>query len=341
MAGSRPVNDRVNLADVAKAAGVHVSTASRALNPATRSVVSDATVAKVVEAAEQLGYRPNPLARGLRTDRTFTVGIVVPDLENPLFPPLVRGAEAALGAEGYALLVGNTDNDREHTEAVVSALVDQLVDGLILATAELGDSLLPALRAEGVSVVLVNRESDDPSIPAVVGDDFAGIGLAVDHLVGQGHRAIGHVAGPGRLSTGVGRAEAFRSHMGRHGLEAPVEEAAWFRMEPGLEAATALLERHPELSAVVAANDLLALGAYRAAIDAGRRVGAELSVTGYNDMPFVDLMQPPLTTVRVPYREMGALAAKTLVAILGGADPPETVRMAPELCVRGSTAPPP
>ncbi len=341
MATNRPGNDRVNLADVAKSAGVHVSTASRALNPATRSVVSDATVAKVMEAAGRLGYRPNPLARGLRTDRTFTVGIVVPDLENPLFPPLVRGAEGALGAEGYSLLVGNTDNDREHTAAVVSALVDQRVDGLILATAELGDGMLPALRNEGVTVVLVNREADDPSIPAVVGDDDAGVGLAVDHLVELGHRAIGHVAGPHRLSTGVARAAAFRDHMKRHGLDGAVVEAGWFQMEPGLAAATELLDRHPGLTAIVAANDLLALGAYRAVIETGRKVGAGVSVTGYNDMPFVDLMMPPLTTVRVPYREMGAQAARTLVAILGGAEPPDTVRMAPELCVRGSTAPPP
>ncbi len=332
------MTDRVNLADVAKSAGVHVSTASRALNPETRSVVSDATVAKVVEAAQRLGYRPHPLARGLRTDRTFTVGIVVPDLENPLFPPLVRGAEGALGGEGYSLLVGNTDNDREHTAAVVSTLVDQRVDGLILATAEIGDELLPALRQEGVTVVLVNREGDDASIPAVVGDDHAGIGLAVDHLVELGHRVVGHVAGPARLSTGVARAAAFRAHTERHGVDGSVEVAEWFQMEPGYTAAASLLNRRPELTAIVAANDLLALGTCRAVADSGRRVPQDVSVVGYNDMPFVDLIQPPLTTVRVPFREMGALAAKTLLAIFGGETVTETVRMAPELCVRGSTA---
>ncbi len=336
------MTDRVNLADVAKAAGVHVSTASRALNPETRSVVSPATVDRIVEVAERLGYRPNPLARGLRTDRTFTVGIVVPDLENPLFPPLVRGAESTLSDEGYSLLVGNTDNNLEHTAAVVSALIDRRVDGLILATAELEDSLVPAMHDEGVAVVLVNREAEGSAVPAVVGDDDVGIGLAVDHLVGLGHSAIGHVAGPARLSTGVGRTAAFRRHMNRHHLDAEgtVEVAEWFQVEPGFAAASALVRGHPELTAIVAANDLLALGTYRAIAHSGRRVPDDVSVTGYNDMPFVDLIQPPLTTVCVPYRKMGALAAQTLVTILGNGGAAETVRLTPTLSVRGSTGPP-
>ena len=336
------MTDRVTLIDVAKAADVHASTASRALNPETRGVVSDQTVARVLEAASSLGYRPHPLARGLRTDKTLTVGIVVPDLENPLFPPLVRGADTVLGQEGYTLLIGNTDNDQEHTEAVVSSLVDRRVDGLILATAEIGSGLAAAVQNEGISVVLVNRESEDRSVPAIVGDDHLGIGLAVDHLVGLGHREIGHVAGPARLSTGVGRAQAFRAHMDRHGLATAdkVEVADWFQVEPGANAAAKLLARHPELTAVMAANDLLALGALRAIRDAGLRVPEDISLTGYNDMPFVDVVQPPLTTVRVPYREMGQLAAQALLDLLRDGQGAGTVRLAPELSVRASTAPP-
>jgi LacI family transcriptional regulator len=338
------VTDRVNLNDVAREAGVHASTASRALNPQTRSVVRAETVERVLSAAQRLGYRPNPLARGLRTDKTYTVGMVVPDLENPLFPPLVRGAEQVLGAKGYSLLVGNTDNDRAHTEAVVGALTDRLVDGLISATAERGSSLEERVRAAGTPVVLVNRAAEDSDLPAIVGDDRLGIGLAVDHLVELGHRHIGHVAGPPQLSTGVGRAAAFDHHLERHGLASDhrVEAAAWFQVEPGHEATRTLLDRHPDLTAIVAANDLLALGALRALTASRRRVPEDVSVTGYNDMPFVDMLQPPLTTVRVPYREMGAMAAEALLELL--ADPEAVVpsrRLAPSLCVRASTAPPP
>jgi LacI family transcriptional regulator len=337
------MTSRVNLADVAREAGVHASTASRALNPETRSVVSAQTVERVIAAAERLGYRPNPLARGLRTARTFTVGMLVPDLENPLFPPLVRGAEQALGREGYSLLVGNTDNDMEHTEALIVTLTDRRVDGLILATAELGTSLESRIQAAGTPVVLVNRESDDPAIPAVVGNDEIGIGLAVDHLAELGHRHIGHVAGPAQLATGVGRARAFTAHMERHGLsvEDRVEIAEWFRVDPGHRAAATLLARHPELTAIVAGNDLLALGSIRAAGELGRRVPDDLSVTGYNDMPFIDMVRPPLTTVRVPYRSMGEMAAMELLALLGnGETPTETVHLQPTLTVRGSTARP-
>ena len=333
---------RVTLIDVAKAAEVHASTASRALNPETRGVVSSKTVERVLKAAEELGYRPHPLARGLRTARTMTVGIVVPDLENPLFPPLVRGAEAALGKEGFTLLIGNTDNDAEHTEAVVSALADRHVDGMILATAELGRGIAAGVKNEGIAVVLVNRQARDGSIPAIVGDDFVGIGLAVDHLVELGHQRIGHVAGPHSLSTGVGRASAFRSHMERHGLDVgPVGEAEWFQVEPGYEAARELIARHPDLTGVVAANDLLAIGALRAIREAGKRVPEDMSLTGYNDMPFVDELQPPLTTVRVPYRAMGKLAAETLMQMLADdTDTPGTVHLAPTLSVRASTAAP-
>jgi len=329
--------------DVARAAEVHASTASRALNPETRGVVSDETVARVLQVAKELGYRPHPLARGLRTARSLTVGIVVPDLENPLFPPLVRGAEAALGEQGYTLLIGNTDNDAERTRTVVATLAERRVDGLILATTELGGETVAIARDLGIEVVLVNRETSDGSASAIVGDDHLGIGLAIDHLVGLGHTRIGHVAGPARLSTGVGRAVAFRDHLARHGLVADgmVETADWFQVEPGLQAAATLIERVPELTAIVAANDLLAIGALRALREAGLRVPDDVSLTGYNDMPFVDVLQPPLTTVSVPYREMGRLAAQMLLRRLQGQDgEAETVRLPPTLSVRASTAAP-
>ena len=336
------MTSRVSLSDVAREAGVHTSTASRALNPETRSLVNDATLARVSEAAERLGYRPNRVARGLRTNKTLTIGIVVPDLENPLFPPLVRGAEAALGAAGYSLLVGNTDNELAHTEAVIAALIDRRVDGLILATAQLDTAPETEVRDTGTPVVLVNRAASDHSIPAVVGVDDVGIGLAVDHLVELGHTEIGHVAGPERLSTGAGRAAAFRAHMTQRGLANDhIVFAEGFQIPPGESAGAFLLERVPQLTAIVAANDLLALGTMRAAAAAGRRVPKDLSVTGYNDMPFVDMMNPPLTTVRVPARKMGQKAAEVLLSLIAGSTEDEgTVEFAPTLTVRGSTGPP-
>ena len=337
----------VTLKDVAREAGVHVSTASRALNTETREVVNPDTVKRVFDAAQRLGYEPNPLARGLRKNRTMTVGMVIPDIENPLFGPIIAGAEQALGKEGYSLLIANADREDEtHTREIVRALVGRRVDGMILATASRSDSLISELFASRVLTVLVNRATEGLPVPAILGDDVAGIGLAVDHLVELGHRRIGHVAGPQHLSTGLGRHQAFLTRMQSLGLDvdgSAVEAATWYQVDPGYKACRVLLERRPELTAIVAANDLIALGCYRAVRESGGEIPGDVSITGYNDMPLLDLMQPPMTSVRVPYRQMGVEAAELLLSNLQAGPDHEraiSIRLTPRLMVRDSTAPP-
>jgi LacI family transcriptional regulator len=198
----------------------------------------------------------------------------------------------------------------------------------------------------GVHMVLVNRSTEGMPVPAILGDDLTGIGLAVDHLAQLGHRRIGHVAGPQHLSTGLGRHQAFLTRMQSLDLEvdaSAVEESTWYQVDPGYKAARALLERRPDLTAIVAANDLIALGCYRAVRESGQEVGADVSITGYNDIPLLDMMQPPMTSVRVPYRQMGVEAANTLLPMMAAgssAGRPISIRLTPVLSVRGSTAPP-
>ena len=337
----------VTLRDVAHEAGVHVSTASRALNIETRGVVNQDTVQRVLDAADRLGYRPNPLAQGLRTNRTSTVGMVIPDIENPLFGPIIAGVEHALGGVGYSLLIANADREGEsHTRDVVRALTDKRVDGMILATATRSDELIADLVGEGVVVVLVNRATEGLPVSAILGDDVVGIGLVVDHLVGLGHERIGHVAGPQHLSTGMGRNRAFLTRMQSLGLSVDstaVEEADWFQVDPGYRAGRVLLDRRPDLTAIVAANDLIALGCYRAVRESGGDVPGDVSITGYNDMPLLDLMQPALTSVKVPYRQMGVEAAETLLAQMAAGPDGErgiSIRLTPDLVIRESTAAP-
>ena len=341
------VTSGVTLRDVAHEAGVHVSTASRALNTETRGVVNSDTVKRVLEAADRLGYRPNPLAQGLRTNRTLTVGMVIPDIENPLFGPIIAGAEQALGGVGYSLLIANADREGEsHTRDVVRTLVEKRVDGIILATASRSDAVIAELLETGVVVVLVNRATEGLAVPAILGDDVVGIGLVVDHLVELGHEHIGHVAGPQHLSTGMGRGQAFLSRMQSLGMavdSSAVEEAEWFQLEPGYRACRLLLERRPDLTAIVAANDLIALGCYKAVRESGRDIPGDVSIAGYNDMPLLDLMQPALTSVKVPYRQMGITAAETLLSQLAarpGLERGISIRLTPRLIVRDSTAPP-
>ena len=163
------------LRDVAALAGVHPATASRALNPATKGMTSADTAERVLRAAEQLGYRPNAVARSLRTARSSSIGVVVPDLTNPLFPPIVRGIEAALAPHGYVLLIVNTDNNLTQEAQLVASLRARSIDGLILATARLSHPLLETLAAGDLPVVLVNRHQEGLPLPSVVPDDAAGI----------------------------------------------------------------------------------------------------------------------------------------------------------------------
>ncbi len=336
--------DRTTLKDVAREAGVHVSTASRALNPATASVVNQETVERVTAAARSLGYRPHLLARGLRTSRTMAIGMVVPDVENPLFGPIIAGVESVLIDDGYSVVIGNADRGRTHADTVISGLLDRHVDGVILATAANDSAANIRELTRGAELVLVNRAVEDESIPAIVVDDHVGIGLAVRHLVGLGHRRIGHVAGPSWVSTGLGRRQSFLAWLSMEGIEADpdlIEEADWYQVQPGELAATALLERRPDLTAIVAANDLLAVGCYRAVRARGLDVPGDVSVTGYNDIPLVDMLQPAMTTVRVPYRQMGMVAASTMLSLLGGESDVASMSLAPALAQRASTAPPP
>src|SRR5215204_4653116 len=187
---------RVTLKDVARLAGVHAGTASRALNEDTRSLVSEETARRVLEAAAELGYRPNPIARGLKTSRSYTIGVVIPDLLNPLFPPIVRGIQDRLEEAAYTPLIANTDNDTDRERADFEAMRARHVDGLITATARRDRGLPPGLEDVEMPIVLVNRRLEDGGRPSVVADDRAGVALAVEHLASLGHRRIAHLAGP-------------------------------------------------------------------------------------------------------------------------------------------------
>jgi LacI family transcriptional regulator len=331
------------LRDVAAAAGVHPATASRALNAETRALVNEGTAQRVLEAAIELGYRPNSIARGLKTSRSYTIGVVVPDLRNPLFPPIARGIEDRLEPAGYTSLLANTDNDPERERLSFDALHARQVDGYITATARREHLLLQELAATGRPLVLVNRATDDTSLTSVVPDDRDGMRQAVEHLASLGHRRIAHLTGPFTLSTGVHRHEGFVQAMDRVGL--PVDEelvvaGTRFLVEEGARMCRELLGRGTEFTAVAAGNDLLALGCIDALRTAGLDCPRDISVVGFNDMDWSDRFSPPLTTVGVPHHALGMAAADLLLERL--ADPRAPVRhvvLPVELVVRGSSAP--
>jgi len=334
---------RVTLKDIAGRVGVHPSTVSRVLNPKTRGMVNPEIAATIAETADKMGYRPNPFAYSLRTRRSFIIGVMIPDIANPVFPPIIRGIERILEPHGYAVVLANTDNSSERERVSIERFVERQVDGLITATSLLSDDFLVDLGAD-VPVVFVNRRAETPGVPSVVVNDAAGIAAIIEHLVSLGHRRVAHVAGPQLMSTGKIRYETFVEECRKAGLATDatlIEFTDAFMEGEGRRAATALLKRE-KFTAIVAANDLLALGCYGALADAGLVCGRDVSVTGFNDMPFVDRLQPPLTTVHIPLNEMGEGAARLLLdQLMENGSSETTITLQPELVVRASTGPAP
>lgn len=341
-AGGRNESSAITLRDVAARAGVHTATASRALNPETRGLVNEETARRVMDAAAELGYRPNPIARGLKTSRSYTVGVVVPDLRNPIFPPMARGIEDRLEPAGYTSLLANTDNDPEREALSFSALRARQVDGFITATARREHPLLSQLSAGGAEIVLVNRCTDGLELPCAVPDDHAGMRQAVEHLVALGHRRIAHFA-VRSVSTGEHRFEGYLAAMAACGAEVDddlVLDARVFSEDEGARCCRELLAAGRAFTAVLAGNDLMALGCIDTLREAGVPCPADVSVVGVNDMDWAARFSPPLTTVRLPHHDLGVAAAELLLERLEDpAGPARRVVLPTELVVRGSTAP--
>ena len=333
---------RATLRDVARIAGVHPGTVSRALNPETEALVRDETVRRVRQVATELGYRPNPLARGLKTNRSYTVGVIVPDIQNPLFPPIIRGIDDRLGEAGYTPLIANTDNDPARERVDFEAMRARQVDGIVTATARVEHELLDEVAGSGIPLVLVNRRVQDGTLPSATADDHAGARLAVEHLVELGHTRIAHLAGPQDVSTGRQRFEGFAEAMRNAGLDpGPVREGRAFTEPEGARLCAELLDGGERITGIVAGNDLMALGCYDVFADRGIACPVDVSVVGFNDMPFADRFHPPLTTIAIPHYEIGVAAADLLLERLqGNGDGPAEVVLPAHLIARGSTGPP-
>jgi LacI family transcriptional regulator len=278
--------------------------------------------------------------------------VLIPDLTNPLFPPIVRGIEDRLAADGYVALIGNTDSDDERESLVFERMRARHVDGFVCATAHLNSPLLAEAAAGGIPVVLVNRNAEGYGFPAVMVDNERGIALAVSHLVSLGHRRIAHIAGPQDVSTGLSRYRGFLDAMAAHNLAVEpglIAHAAAYSIEEGERCCRELLAADLGCTAVAAGNDLLAIGCYAALDDAGLSCPRDISVVGFNDMPFVDRLRPPRTSVSFPHYQVGAEAGRLILEQIAASaeqgtvpagDQAKVLYLAPALQVRGSTAPP-
>lgn len=340
--------------DVAKQAGVSTATVSRVIS----GVVADTkpqTRARVLAAAEKLGYRPSAVARSLKLRTTRTLGLLVTDIQNPYFPEIVRAVEDAALERNLAVLLCNGADDPGREENYLDLLVDRRVDGIIIASSGLHERQGVWLaRQRSVPVVLVNWAAPGMRLPAILGDNREGGRLAAEHLLSLGHRRIGHLTAPARNAAAGERLEGIRKaleHAGHDPASLVVVEGDG-RVAGGESAVHELLDRMPDVTGIVCYNDLTAIGAVRALRSRGRQVPADMSIVGYDDIALSAWVDPPLTTIAQPTADMGRWAVRRIGELIGlaelgdassgfkGAPGPPPVILPVELRERASTAPP-
>lgn len=321
--------------DVAAAAGLSVATVSRALN--NHPSVSAEARARVLAAVDALGYRPNAVARSLRTDQTRTLGLVISDVLNPYFTELARFVEEEARALGYSVIIGNADERPELQDHHVRTLLDRRIDGLLVSPAD-GRSPLTLDAAHGSTpMVFLDRWLPGVDVPVVRADGRAAIRDLVAHLHGLGHRRLAIIAGPAATTTGRERVEAFREALGEHGLPLPDDLIGQgdFQAASGRRATERFLDLPERPDVVFAADNLMALGALDAIRARGLGVPRDIGLAAFDDIPWFVHTDPPITAIAQPTAELARAAVRALTALIEGRTP-ESVTLPARLVVRRS-----
>jgi len=338
-----PNKESHSLRHVAELAGVSVATASRVMSGSSHPV-SEGTRRRVLEAAEALSFQPNRLARALVTARSHTVGVIVHDISDPYFGEIVKGLEDGIDAEDYRLFVASSERNPDKELNYVRAFHSHQVDAIVFAASSLTDpgyadslnELVGRFTARGgVTVVLSDHLLKGPRVTF---DNRRAVGELVGYLVGRGHRRIGYLSGPTDLEVSRVRLAAFTAATTEFGLNTGPEYVAdgRFTVKGGGAAIAEILER-VDVTAVLAANDLMAIGAMRQLLASGMRVPEDISVAGLDDIPIAEYGPVPLTTMRVPTYEIGRQGAALLLEALAKRDP-ANVRFTGEIIERSSVA---
>jgi DNA-binding LacI/PurR family transcriptional regulator len=342
-AEGRPVvapTAHVTMADIAREAGVSQSTVSRVLNVTASSIpISNETRDRVMATARRLGYRPNPLARGLRGASTMLLGVIVRDIVDPFFGGAIEAVTTAAAAHGYNVVLGHAHGRADEAILLRSVLETRHVDA-ILVLGDMGDQprMLEDLRGDHVPVVTLWQGSASHGLPTVSVDNAVGITQALDHLLALGHRRIGFVSGR-PLGDIEERKSTFETRMRAEGLGVPAGFIQQVRNDPagGAEALAALMALRARPTAVVCSTDQLAIGVLHSAAVRGLAVPGELSVVGFDDLPISAFTVPSLTTIRMPVHEMAARAVRLAIEGAPPVGSPMVEVLRPELIVRQST----
>ena len=327
--------------EVARQAQVSVSTVSHVLN-GTRNV-SEETRKRVVQTIEELGYQPNLLAKSFKTQKTFTIGLLISDIQNSFFTSVVRGVEDVALSHGYHLFLCNTDEDVSREDEYITELLKKRVDGLIVASAAPRQGQTWCSRVEDTPFVFLDREVQRIDADVIHVDNRRAMALIAEHLVNLGHRRIGLVSGPLDKASGYERYTGLKSALADlgSGLDDSLVRFGDFRTAGGREKTEELLRLSHPPTALVAANNQMTLGALLAVREKGLKIPDDISVIGFDDPEWAPLVYPPLTTLAQPTYEMGVGAARMLLERLEGFEEvTRTTLLEPWLEVRGSTSRP-
>jgi LacI family transcriptional regulator len=331
------VGRSTTLHDVARLAGVHVSTVSRVLTGSTQLNITEATRERIVEAARELNYQPNVVARALRGSSAGAVGMLVPSLRNPVYAEIIRGASERAWERNFALMIAEDQTGGDAERAYERLVRSGRIDGLLVAGVRPDSMITEAEATTNVPFVYVNRRHPGGHNVSMREEDAAR--LATTHLLELGHRVIAHIAGPQQIDTARRRLAGFLDIATTARIEPYVVSAA-FDERAGYAAMTELLASGPPVTGVFTSNLNQAIGALAAARDAGLTVPADVSIITYDDDPISDFLYPPLTGVRMPLHDLGTLSVDSLLdRVAGGASVDVTVPDLPVLVTRASTAP--
>jgi LacI family transcriptional regulator len=325
------------ISDVAREAGVSVFTVSAVVN--NKSHVSKKLRERVEAAIQKLKYRPNLIARSLAKQQTHTIGMIVPDIANPFFPMVVRGAEDAALKRGYNLLICNSDDILEKEESTIELLLSKRVDGILLTKAaqDFRPSVWQMIKEVNVPFVLVMRTYPKLTKDAVISDDYRGASDAVCHLARAGRRRIGLVSGPLKVSNAMARCEGFHDALKAMGLPYAPELVVEgdYRIDSGIRAGHTLLSHRPD--GIYVANYLMTVGLLKVAEEIGLRCPEDFGLVSFDDYPWLGIFRPKLTTVELPKHQLGREAAELLISRIEGNREKAVVRkLQPELRIRES-----
>ncbi len=339
------VRSAVTIKEIAREAEVSTATVSMILNNKDKSI-SEATRQKVLRIAEERHYVPNSIARSMVTRKTRTIGLIMPDIVNPFFPEIARGAEDRASLSRYSIIYCNTDDNLKRENAYVDILTEKMVDGIIFTHSADRESGSEGYKRCRVPVILIDRDYDFPNvIGKVLVDNTKASYTGVNYLLDQGYRKIAYIAGSIHTRTARDRLEGYKKALAERGIALGEEyiKTGEYKSQWGSAAAQAFLDEKVRFDALFCGNDLIAIGAVKALKEAGIRVPDDVGVMGFDDIYMAEVVEPALTTVKQPNYEMGYRAAEMLISAIEGQTSPEkvkeveTVILDTELTIRQST----